>query len=65
MKRSPLPVALARAVVVDAARVMVTVGTWLVLDPSLCRLLGHNEQAIYDTENALVVVVCIRCGKTV
>ena len=44
---------------------MVAIGQWVVLDPSLCRALGHNEQTVYDDEGTLVVIVCIRCGKAV
>jgi len=65
MDRARFAVRLTRAVVIDAARVMVAVGQWVILDPSLCRLMGHNEQAVYDDGGRLVIIVCIRCGKAV
>ena len=64
-RRLPFPVALTRAALLDAARVMVAIGQWVVLDPSLCRLLGHNEQAVYDDGGRLVIIVCVRCGQAV
>lgn len=64
-RRGPFLTRLVAAVALDAARVMVAIGQWVVLDPCLCRALGHNEQAVYDDGGRLVIIVCIRCGQAV
>lgn len=65
MTRPPLPVALARAAVLDAARIVAALARWVLLDPVACRALGHNPQPLYDAERTCVAVTCIRCGRTV
>lgn len=64
MARAPFLVRLTRAAVLDAARVVLTVAQWVVLDPCLCRVLGHTEHPVYQ-DGRLVVILCIRCGQVV
>lgn len=61
MRRAPFALRLARAVALDSARVVVSLAQWFILDPSLCRALGHTDQVIATPE---VVRVCVRCGRT-
>jgi hypothetical protein len=60
-RQAPFLVRLAYAVALDAARVTVALAQWFILDPSLCRTVGHHDQVIATPE---VVRVCVRCGRT-
>lgn len=64
-RRAPFLVRLAYAALRDAAGVTCALAQWFILDPSMCRLVGHDPVPLYDDERTRVAVTCLRCGRKV
>lgn len=60
MARRHLAVALPVAAVKDAVALVSTVARFVVLEPSLCALVGHRERVVACPEPR---AFCLRCGR--
>lgn len=65
MARTHLAYALAWATFKDGVALVSTAVRFVVVEPSLCRLRGHKPRALYDGEQSVVAVLCVRCGTSI
>lgn len=64
-RRPHIAYALAWAAFKDGVALVVTAVRFVAVEPSLCRLRGHRPRALYDGEQTVVAVLCVRCGTTI
>lgn len=63
--RPPLAYALAWAAFKDGVALVVTAVRYVAVEPSLCRLRGHQPRALFTQDGARVAILCVRCGTTI